>query len=128
MCFPQGRALLSRLQGLKAKGIQLKISSGMIDSTELDTLSKHSQLLLLLSLYDTFRVCVQNCCHLLDCSLSLFVLLSSYLTLSVFHFDPVSLCLYSVSWNTCNFLYPRLYFSCFPLSFTRSLFLSHSLF
>lgn len=52
MCFPQGRALLSRLQGLKAKGIQLKISSGMIDSTELDTLSKHSQLLL--SLYDTF--------------------------------------------------------------------------
>lgn len=40
MCFHQGRALLSRLQGLKAKGIQLKISSGMIDSTELDTLEK----------------------------------------------------------------------------------------
>ncbi|XP_037320887.1 inactive phospholipase D5-like [Pungitius pungitius] len=37
----QGRALLSRLQGLKAKGIQLKISSGMIDSTELETLAKH---------------------------------------------------------------------------------------
>ncbi|XP_035519730.1 inactive phospholipase D5-like [Morone saxatilis] len=38
----QGRALLSRLQGLKAKGIQLKISSGMIDSTELNTLAKHN--------------------------------------------------------------------------------------
>ncbi|XP_019126188.1 inactive phospholipase D5 isoform X2 [Larimichthys crocea] len=38
----QGRALLSRLQGLKAKGIQLKISSGMIDSTELSTLAKHN--------------------------------------------------------------------------------------
>ncbi|XP_029306333.1 inactive phospholipase D5-like isoform X2 [Cottoperca gobio] len=37
----QGRALLSRLQGLKAKGIHLKISSGMIDSTELGTLAKH---------------------------------------------------------------------------------------
>ncbi|KAM8858453.1 inactive phospholipase D5 isoform 2-T2 [Spinachia spinachia] len=37
----QGRALLSRLQGLKAKGIQLKISSGMIDSTELEMLAKH---------------------------------------------------------------------------------------
>ncbi|XP_049457345.1 inactive phospholipase D5-like isoform X2 [Epinephelus fuscoguttatus] len=37
----QGRALLSRLQGLKAKGIQLKISSGMIDSTELGILAKH---------------------------------------------------------------------------------------
>lgn len=41
MCLPQGRALLSRLQGLKAKGIQLKISSGMIDSTELEMLAKH---------------------------------------------------------------------------------------
>ncbi|XP_044069339.1 inactive phospholipase D5-like isoform X2 [Siniperca chuatsi] len=38
----QGRALLSRLQGLKAKGIQLKISSGMIDSTELSTLARHN--------------------------------------------------------------------------------------
>ncbi|KAG8000249.1 Inactive phospholipase D5, partial [Nibea albiflora] len=38
----QGRALLSRLQGLKAKGIHLKISSGMINSTELDTLAKHN--------------------------------------------------------------------------------------
>ncbi|XP_070834511.1 inactive phospholipase D5-like isoform X1 [Chaetodon trifascialis] len=38
----QGRALLSRLQGLKAKGIQLKISSGMIDSAELSTLAKHN--------------------------------------------------------------------------------------
>ncbi|KAK2921673.1 inactive phospholipase D5-like isoform X2 [Channa argus] len=38
----QGRALFSRLQGLKAKGIQLKISSGMIDSTELRTLAKHN--------------------------------------------------------------------------------------
>ncbi|KAK9541320.1 hypothetical protein VZT92_001373 [Zoarces viviparus] len=38
----QGRALLSRLQGLKAKGIQLKISSGMIDSTELSMLAKHN--------------------------------------------------------------------------------------
>ncbi|KAM3605555.1 uncharacterized protein V6R79_000693 [Siganus canaliculatus] len=38
----QGRALLSRLQGLKTKGIQLKISSGMIDSTELSTLAKHN--------------------------------------------------------------------------------------
>uniref|UniRef100_A0A3B4V4B7 Phospholipase D family member 5 n=1 Tax=Seriola dumerili TaxID=41447 RepID=A0A3B4V4B7_SERDU len=38
----QGRALLSRLQGLKAKGIQLKISSGMIDSTELKMLARHN--------------------------------------------------------------------------------------
>ncbi|XP_044229156.1 inactive phospholipase D5-like [Thunnus albacares] len=38
----QGRALLSRLQGLKAKGIQLKISSGLIDSTELNTLARHN--------------------------------------------------------------------------------------
>ncbi|XP_056292233.1 inactive phospholipase D5-like [Pseudoliparis swirei] len=38
----QGRALLSRLQGLKAKGIQLKISSGMIDSNELVMLAKHN--------------------------------------------------------------------------------------
>ncbi|XP_040906132.1 inactive phospholipase D5-like [Toxotes jaculatrix] len=38
----QGRALLSRLQGLKARGIQLKISSGMIDSTELRTLARHN--------------------------------------------------------------------------------------
>ncbi|CAB1460245.1 unnamed protein product [Pleuronectes platessa] len=38
----QGRALLSRLQGLKAKGVQLKISSGMIDSTELKTLARHN--------------------------------------------------------------------------------------
>ncbi|XP_071393415.1 inactive phospholipase D5-like [Centroberyx affinis] len=38
----QGRALLSRLQGLKAKGIQLKISSGMIDSPELRMLDRHS--------------------------------------------------------------------------------------
>ncbi|XP_018550790.1 inactive phospholipase D5 [Lates calcarifer] len=38
----QGRDLLSRLQGLKAKGIQLKISSGMIDSTELRTLARHN--------------------------------------------------------------------------------------
>ncbi|KAI3362775.1 hypothetical protein L3Q82_001828 [Scortum barcoo] len=38
----QGRALLSRLQGLKARGVQLKISSGMIDSTELATLAKHN--------------------------------------------------------------------------------------
>ncbi|XP_062257031.1 inactive phospholipase D5-like isoform X1 [Platichthys flesus] len=38
----QARALLSRLQGLKAKGVQLKISSGMIDSTELKTLARHN--------------------------------------------------------------------------------------
>ncbi|XP_070772429.1 inactive phospholipase D5-like [Enoplosus armatus] len=38
----QGRALLSRLQGLNAKGIKLKISSGMIDSTELRTLARHN--------------------------------------------------------------------------------------
>ncbi|XP_035461875.2 inactive phospholipase D5-like isoform X1 [Scophthalmus maximus] len=38
----KGRALLSRLQGLKAKGIQLKISSGLIDSTELRTLARHN--------------------------------------------------------------------------------------
>lgn len=35
----QGRALLSRLQGLKAKGIQLKISSGITNSTELGELN-----------------------------------------------------------------------------------------
>ncbi|KAG7228518.1 hypothetical protein INR49_007692, partial [Caranx melampygus] len=38
----QGMALLSRLQGLKAKGIQLKISSGMIDSRELEILGRHN--------------------------------------------------------------------------------------
>ncbi|XP_071336246.1 inactive phospholipase D5-like [Trachinotus anak] len=38
----QGRALLSRLQGLKAKGIQLKISSEMNDSTELRMLASHN--------------------------------------------------------------------------------------
>ncbi|XP_063730395.1 inactive phospholipase D5-like [Eleginops maclovinus] len=38
----QGRALLSKLQGLKARGIQLKISSGMIDSSELGMLAKHN--------------------------------------------------------------------------------------
>lgn len=37
----QGRVLLSRLQGLKARGIQLRISSGMIDSSELITLGRH---------------------------------------------------------------------------------------
>ncbi|XP_028324712.1 inactive phospholipase D5 [Gouania willdenowi] len=37
----QGRALLSKLQGLKSKGVNLKISSGMTDSTELETLAKH---------------------------------------------------------------------------------------
>ncbi|XP_047459909.1 inactive phospholipase D5-like isoform X2 [Mugil cephalus] len=37
----QGRALLSRLQGLKAKGVQLKISSGIFDSAELRTLANH---------------------------------------------------------------------------------------
>lgn len=39
----QGRALLSRLQGLKARGIQLKISSDvqLMDSPELKTLDKH---------------------------------------------------------------------------------------
>uniref|UniRef100_UPI0037E7D587 inactive phospholipase D5-like n=1 Tax=Semicossyphus pulcher TaxID=241346 RepID=UPI0037E7D587 len=38
----QGKALLARLQGLKARGIQLKISSGIINSTELDTLAKYN--------------------------------------------------------------------------------------
>uniref|UniRef100_A0A3Q1I884 PLD phosphodiesterase domain-containing protein n=1 Tax=Anabas testudineus TaxID=64144 RepID=A0A3Q1I884_ANATE len=39
----QGRALLSRLQGLKAKGIQLKISSGLSgNSSELGILAKHN--------------------------------------------------------------------------------------
>uniref|UniRef100_A0A1A8IF07 Phospholipase D family, member 5 n=2 Tax=Nothobranchius kuhntae TaxID=321403 RepID=A0A1A8IF07_NOTKU len=37
----QGRDLLSRLQQLKAKGIQLKISSGEVDSAELETLANH---------------------------------------------------------------------------------------
>nr|XP_046258676.1 inactive phospholipase D5-like [Scatophagus argus] len=37
----QGRALLSRLQGLKAKRIQLKIASEATDSAELNTLAKH---------------------------------------------------------------------------------------
>ncbi|XP_006783670.1 inactive phospholipase D5-like isoform X2 [Neolamprologus brichardi] len=35
----QGRALLSSLQGLKARGIQLKISSGIANSTELTKLN-----------------------------------------------------------------------------------------
>ncbi|XP_036978659.1 inactive phospholipase D5-like isoform X2 [Acanthopagrus latus] len=37
----QGRALLSKLQGLKARSVNLKISSGIIDSTELSALDKH---------------------------------------------------------------------------------------
>uniref|UniRef100_A0A8C7YF58 PLD phosphodiesterase domain-containing protein n=1 Tax=Oryzias sinensis TaxID=183150 RepID=A0A8C7YF58_9TELE len=37
----QGMALLSKLQELKTKRIQLRISSGLIKSTELDTLVKH---------------------------------------------------------------------------------------
>lgn len=46
----QGRALLSRLHGLKSKGVQLKISSGIIDSTELAVLEqKKSQRFLPLS-------------------------------------------------------------------------------
>lgn len=56
MCFSQGRALLSKLQGLKARGVNLKISSGIIDSTELSALDKHCQLSL--SLYYTFSVSV----------------------------------------------------------------------
>lgn len=107
MCFPQGRALLSRLQGLKAKRIQLKISSGMIDSTELDTLAKHSQLLL--SLCSTFCVSVFKQAALSP-SLSGSVHLS--LPFSIF---PI-VCLYHICF----------YFSWFLLSFTRSLFLSHS--
>nr|XP_020456711.1 inactive phospholipase D5-like isoform X2 [Monopterus albus]XP_020456721.1 inactive phospholipase D5-like isoform X2 [Monopterus albus] len=38
----QGRGLLFRLQGLKAEGIQLKISSEMINSTELRMLARHN--------------------------------------------------------------------------------------
>uniref|UniRef100_A0A1A7WR87 Phospholipase D family, member 5 n=1 Tax=Iconisemion striatum TaxID=60296 RepID=A0A1A7WR87_9TELE len=37
----QGKELLSRLQQLKAKGIQLRISSGEVDSAELETLTNH---------------------------------------------------------------------------------------
>ncbi|CAL8257794.1 unnamed protein product [Arctogadus glacialis] len=36
----QGRALLTRLQGLKARGVQLKISSEDTDSTELSMLAR----------------------------------------------------------------------------------------
>ncbi|XP_076016533.1 inactive phospholipase D5 [Genypterus blacodes] len=39
----QGRVLLSRLQGLKAAGINLKISSGITDSTELMSLDKDAE-------------------------------------------------------------------------------------
>ncbi|XP_019902647.2 inactive phospholipase D5 isoform X2 [Esox lucius] len=39
----QGWALLQRLQGLKKKGISLKIASGMIDSAELKGLSRYSE-------------------------------------------------------------------------------------
>ncbi|XP_035610412.1 inactive phospholipase D5-like [Oncorhynchus keta] len=39
----QGQALLQRLQGLKKKGINLKIASGMINSSELKSLSRHSE-------------------------------------------------------------------------------------
>lgn len=45
-CVPQGRALLSKLQALKANRINLKISSGMIDSNELKTLDRQSKFLL----------------------------------------------------------------------------------
>ncbi|XP_077351884.1 inactive phospholipase D5-like isoform X1 [Festucalex cinctus] len=37
----QGRVLLSRLLALKSKKIQLKVSSGMVDSAELKTLAGH---------------------------------------------------------------------------------------
>ncbi|KAM9803683.1 inactive phospholipase D5-like [Neosynchiropus ocellatus] len=37
----QGRALLSRLQSLKSRGVHLKISSGMTDSSELKALAQH---------------------------------------------------------------------------------------
>ncbi|XP_029608373.1 inactive phospholipase D5 isoform X1 [Salmo trutta] len=39
----QGQALLQRLQGLKKKGINLKIASGRINSSELKSLSRHSE-------------------------------------------------------------------------------------
>ncbi|XP_055783681.1 inactive phospholipase D5-like isoform X1 [Salvelinus fontinalis] len=39
----QGQALLQRLQGLKKKGVNLKIASGMIDSVELKSLSRLSE-------------------------------------------------------------------------------------
>ncbi|CAB1312777.1 unnamed protein product, partial [Coregonus sp. 'balchen'] len=39
----QGRALLQRLRGLKKKGINLKIASGMINSVELKSLSRLSE-------------------------------------------------------------------------------------
>lgn len=82
MCFPQGRALLSRLQGLKAKRVQLKISSGMIDSTELDTLAKHSQLLR--SLCSTFCVLVfKHAATYSTCPFSLLAALSPSLSGSV---------------------------------------------
>lgn len=137
MCFPQGRALLSRLQGLKAKGIQLRISSGMIDSTELRTLAKHSQRSL--SLYYTFCVSVFKHVAALVCLFSLLTVLSPYLSCSVvsislslfpffhssvfvFHFlvDHVSvcgqICLYPSPCLTCDFFYFFLSFSCCLLS------------
>lgn len=147
MCFPQGRALLSRLQGLKAKGIQLKISSGMIDSTELRTLARHSQLSL--SLYYKFCVSVFKHAAAKLCLFSLLTVLSPYLccsVLSISHslsiFPFICLCVscsccscfclwpdlsLSFSLSHMRFLYFCLSFSCWFLCFTQSLFLFLSL-
>lgn len=91
VCCPQGRALLSRLQGLKARGIQLKISSGLSgNSTELETLARYSQLLptVLCS-----SLCVCLCSNMIILSMCLNPLscpLSFHLPLHVcFHGDPV---------------------------------------
>lgn len=79
---PQGRALLSRLQGLTAKGIHLKISSGIIDSVELETLGKHCQHFLLL--HNTFHFGV----YLLSPGCSLFTVLFVFYP-DVFPLQPV---------------------------------------
>lgn len=43
MSATQGGLLLSRLQALKSQKIQLKVSSGIVDSAELKTLAAHGQ-------------------------------------------------------------------------------------
>lgn len=135
MCFSQGRALLSKLQGLKARGVNLKISSGIIDSTELSALDKHCQLSL--SLYYTFSVSVFKraaawlCLFILSPHLSRKILLIST-SHSVFQFT----CFISSRFSFCLLpdLPPRLYsyhllfmpFDVSLLSFTHAPFLSRT--
>lgn len=114
---------MSRLQGLKAKGIQLKISSGLSgNSSELGILAKHSQLSL--SLYYTFCLFVFKHAAAYLCLFSLLIVLCPCLFNSVLTLFP-SFCLlrplsFSLSLSLFQkffFLPPFIFFLiCIPLS------------